>query len=84
MSVPMYEYPFLVADPQASTDGLLVMDLTPTELECLDAYEDVAEGEYCRVPVEVEVCGCGPGSAWLRAKTYAAGPALLARVSLVQ
>jgi gamma-glutamylcyclotransferase (GGCT)/AIG2-like uncharacterized protein YtfP len=84
VTVPTYEYPLLLADPQASADGLLVMDLTPTELECLDAYEDVAEGVYCRVPVEVEVWGCGPRGAWVRAETYAAGPALLAGVPLVQ
>jgi gamma-glutamylcyclotransferase (GGCT)/AIG2-like uncharacterized protein YtfP len=84
VSAPTYEYPFVVADPEASTDGLLVMDLTPSELECLDAYEDVAEGVYSRVPVEVEAWGCGPRSAYLRAETYAAGPALLAGVPLAQ
>jgi hypothetical protein len=37
---------------------------------------------YSRVPVEVEAWGCGPRSAYLRADTYAAGPALLAGVPL--
>jgi gamma-glutamylcyclotransferase (GGCT)/AIG2-like uncharacterized protein YtfP len=79
-----YEYPFVVQDPDASVDGLLVMDLTPPELQLLDTYEDVAEGVYRRVPVEVEAWGCGPRSAQVRAETYAAGPALLAGVPLVQ
>ena len=84
VSAPTYEYPFVVPDADASVDGLLLMHLTPPELESLDAYEDVAEGVYRRVPVEVETWGCGPSSACVRAWTYAAGPALLSGVPLVQ
>jgi gamma-glutamylcyclotransferase (GGCT)/AIG2-like uncharacterized protein YtfP len=79
---PAYEYSFVIEDAEASVDGHLVMDLSVAELQCLDAYEDVAEGVYCRVPVEVEVWGCGPRSATLRAETYAAGPVLRAGVPL--
>jgi gamma-glutamylcyclotransferase (GGCT)/AIG2-like uncharacterized protein YtfP len=82
VTTPTYEYPFVVEDPDASVDGLLVMDLAAAELESLDAYEDVVEGVYCRVPVEVEAFGCGPQRAHLRAETYAAGPALLAGIPL--
>ena len=82
VTTPAYEYPFVVEDPDASVDGLLVMDLAAPELESLDTYEDVAEGVYCRVPVEVEAWGCGPRPAHLRAETYAAGPALLTGVPL--
>jgi gamma-glutamylcyclotransferase (GGCT)/AIG2-like uncharacterized protein YtfP len=82
VTTPAYEYPFVVEDAEASVEGLLVMDLAAAELESLDAYEDVAEGVYRRVPVEVEAWGCGPRSAHLRAETYAAGPALLAGVPL--
>jgi gamma-glutamylcyclotransferase (GGCT)/AIG2-like uncharacterized protein YtfP len=73
---PAYEYPFVVEDAGSSVYGLLVMDLGAAELQSLDAYEDVAEGVYCRVRVEVEVWGCGPRRVRLEAETYAAGPAL--------
>lgn len=82
VTTPAYEYPFVVEDPDGSVDGLLVMDLAAAELQSLDAYEDVAEGVYRRVPVEVEAFGCGARVAHLRAQTYAAGPALLAGVPL--
>jgi gamma-glutamylcyclotransferase (GGCT)/AIG2-like uncharacterized protein YtfP len=82
VTTPAYEYPFVVEDPDASVDGLLVMDLAAAELESLDAYEDVVEGVYRRVPVEVEAFGCGPRTVHLRAETYAAGPALLAGIPL--
>jgi gamma-glutamylcyclotransferase (GGCT)/AIG2-like uncharacterized protein YtfP len=81
-TAPTYEYSFVVEDADASVEGLLVMDLAPAELECLDAYEDVVEGVYSRVSVEVEAFGCGSRTAHLRAETYVAGPALLARIPL--
>ena len=81
VSAPSYEYPFVVQDATASVDGLLVMDLAPPDLEALDAYEDVAQGTYRRVPVEVEAWGCGPTSPRLRAETYAAGPGLLSALA---
>jgi gamma-glutamylcyclotransferase (GGCT)/AIG2-like uncharacterized protein YtfP len=84
VTTPAYDYPFVVEDPDASVEGFLVMDLAAAELECLDAYEDVVEGVYRRVPVVVEAFGCGPRSARLRAETYAAGPTLLSRVPLAQ
>jgi len=79
VTTPSYAYPFLVADAQQCVDGLLVMDLASTDLVALDAYEEVAEGVYCRVPVEVEAWGCGPTTATLDAHTYTAGPQLLER-----
>ena len=78
-STPAFAYPFVVPDPASSVEGVLVMDLAPPDLDSLDAYEDVAEGVYCRVPVEVEAWGCGPTGAHVPAETYAAGPALLHR-----
>ena len=77
---PSYAFPFIVADPAARVDGLLVMDLAPADLAALDAYEEVDAGVYRRVPVEVDVWGCGSGAARLTAETYAVGPALEARV----
>jgi gamma-glutamylcyclotransferase (GGCT)/AIG2-like uncharacterized protein YtfP len=82
VTTPAYEYPFVVEDPDASVEGLVVMDLAAPELESLDAYEDVAGGVYCRVPVEVEALGCGPRTTHLRAEAYAAGPALLDGIPL--
>jgi gamma-glutamylcyclotransferase (GGCT)/AIG2-like uncharacterized protein YtfP len=81
VSAPSYEYPFVVRDSSASVEGLLVMDLTPADVESLDAYEDVAEGMYRRVPVEVEAWGCGAISPRLPAETYAAGPGLLSALA---
>jgi gamma-glutamylcyclotransferase (GGCT)/AIG2-like uncharacterized protein YtfP len=77
---PSYAYPFVVADAQACVDGVLVMDLGSADLVALDAYEEVEDGVYSRVPVEVEAWGCGPTTATLRAQTYTGGPRLLNRL----
>jgi gamma-glutamylcyclotransferase (GGCT)/AIG2-like uncharacterized protein YtfP len=74
-----YAYPYVVPDHMASVDGLLIMDLGREDLRRLDEYEDVADEVYRRVPVDVEVWGCGPRPARLQAETYAAGPGLLNR-----
>jgi gamma-glutamylcyclotransferase (GGCT)/AIG2-like uncharacterized protein YtfP len=73
-----YAYPFIVAAPGRYVDGVLVMDLSPIELEALDEYEDVDTLVYERQAVEVEVWGCGPRTIRLPAQTYLGGPALLA------
>ena len=70
---PGYDYPLLFPDPSASTDGLLLLDLTESDLPALDAYEDVAEGAYERQPVEVEAWTCGPTPLLIEAQTYLAG-----------
>jgi gamma-glutamylcyclotransferase (GGCT)/AIG2-like uncharacterized protein YtfP len=77
VTTPTYEFPFVVPDPTASVDGVLVMDLDAEDLRRLDQYEDVADGLYRRVGVDVEVWGGGPTPATVRADTYAAGPGLL-------
>ena len=47
-------YPYVVPDPQASVEGVLMLDLTAETLRVLDHYED--EGElYRRVEVVVTV-----------------------------
>jgi gamma-glutamylcyclotransferase (GGCT)/AIG2-like uncharacterized protein YtfP len=71
-----YEYPFLVPMPDASVEGVLVMDLTAADMKSLDAYEEVADGVYERQAVEVEVWGCGPSSMYMRAYTYLGGALL--------
>jgi gamma-glutamylcyclotransferase (GGCT)/AIG2-like uncharacterized protein YtfP len=74
-----YDYPFLVPAAGAWTDGVLVMDLSESDAQRLDEYEEVDQARYERRPVEVEVWGCGPGTRLVAAETYVAGPALAAR-----
>jgi gamma-glutamylcyclotransferase (GGCT)/AIG2-like uncharacterized protein YtfP len=77
--VPMtYAYPFIVPDAESSVDGVLVMDLSPHDMQALDRYEDVETGVYARELVEVEAWGCGPRALRLRAVTYVACPELIA------
>ena len=73
---PGYAYPFIVSTPGASVDGVLLMDLTPYDLQVLDRYEEVESGIYRREPVEVEAWGCGARPIYVRAETYVAGPVL--------
>jgi gamma-glutamylcyclotransferase (GGCT)/AIG2-like uncharacterized protein YtfP len=73
-----YAYPFIVAEPGASVDGVLLMDLSPYDLRVLDRYEEVESGVYRRELVEVEAWGCGARPIYVRADTYVAGPALRA------
>ena len=75
---PTYPYPFIVAEAGASVDGVLVMDLTPYDLQVLDRYEEVEFDVYRREPVEVEAWGCGARPIYVRADAYVAGPALRA------
>ena len=76
-----FPYPFLVADGDASVDGVLVMDLSRYDIQSLDQYEDVETGTYTRQLVEVEAWGCGPRPFRLQAFTYVAGPGLIASTS---
>lgn len=71
-----YRYPYIVEASGRWVDGILVMDLSPHDLQALDGYEDVDTGVYRRQIVEVEAWGCGPRGLLLRAHTYVAGPAL--------
>ena len=73
-----YPYPFIVAAFGRVVDGVLVIDLSPNDLETLDRYEDVEAGIYARRLVEVETWGCGPLSLHQQAYTYVAGPGLIA------
>ncbi len=66
-------YPFIVAAPGAWTEGVLLVDLSEADVRTIDAYEEVDQRRYRRVPVEVEVWGCGPGTPRLSAETYVAG-----------
>jgi gamma-glutamylcyclotransferase (GGCT)/AIG2-like uncharacterized protein YtfP len=78
LRTPSYPYPFIVAEHGASVDGVLVMDLSPYDLQVLDRYEEVEFDVYRREPVEVEAWGCGARPIPVRADTYVAGPALRA------
>jgi gamma-glutamylcyclotransferase (GGCT)/AIG2-like uncharacterized protein YtfP len=71
-----YPYPFIVAADGGVVDGVLLLDLTPYDLQTLDCYEEVAEGVYRRELVEVEAWGCGPHALRMWAYTYVAGPTL--------
>jgi gamma-glutamylcyclotransferase (GGCT)/AIG2-like uncharacterized protein YtfP len=75
-----FDYSFLVEQTGGSVDGLLIMDLSSADVEVLDRYEDVGNGLYRRLDVEVEVFGCGPRACIMQAGTYVAGEALLQRV----
>jgi gamma-glutamylcyclotransferase (GGCT)/AIG2-like uncharacterized protein YtfP len=70
-------YPFIVAHSGARVDGVLIMDLSPYDLQLLDRYEDIEAGMYRRELVEVEAWGCGPQTLHVQAYTYVAGPALI-------
>jgi gamma-glutamylcyclotransferase (GGCT)/AIG2-like uncharacterized protein YtfP len=70
-------YPFIVADPGAHVDGVLIMDLSPYDMQLLDRYEETEAGMYRRELVEVEAWGCGPQTLHVLACTYVAGPALI-------
>jgi gamma-glutamylcyclotransferase (GGCT)/AIG2-like uncharacterized protein YtfP len=76
-----YPYPFIVASPDGSVNGVLVMDLTPCDMQALDRYEEVQTGVYARRLVEVEAWGCGPRALRLQAHTYVAGPVLIPSTS---
>jgi len=71
-----YPYPYIVETPSGVVDGVLVMDLSPLEIDALDRYEDVEAGVYRRQPVEVEAFGCGRLPYRFQAQAYVAGPAL--------
>jgi gamma-glutamylcyclotransferase (GGCT)/AIG2-like uncharacterized protein YtfP len=76
-----YAYPFLVAQPERTVDGIVVMDVSPSELDALDRYEEVGAGMYERIAVEVEAWGCGPRPIVLAAQTYIAGAQLRSTVT---
>jgi gamma-glutamylcyclotransferase (GGCT)/AIG2-like uncharacterized protein YtfP len=68
-----FGYPFLVARAEHVVDGILIMDLSPNDMDVLDRYEDVDVEMYTRVAVEVETWGCGPSPTFVQAHTYVAG-----------
>jgi gamma-glutamylcyclotransferase (GGCT)/AIG2-like uncharacterized protein YtfP len=78
MRVSMYPYPYVVPVPGASVEGVLLMDLSPYDMQALDRYEEVESGVYRRETVEVEAWGCGPRPIYVQADVYAAGHELLA------
>jgi gamma-glutamylcyclotransferase (GGCT)/AIG2-like uncharacterized protein YtfP len=77
---PLYDYPFVVPQAGAVTEGVLIMDLTEPDFRALDEYEDVEQSVYERVSVDVSCLGCGPTEMLASASLYVAGPALLAQV----
>jgi hypothetical protein len=78
VSIETYEFPFIVAAPESSVEGVLLMDLSPADMHAVDGYEDVDIGTYVRERVEVEVWGCGPRTLRLQAYAYVGGQGLLA------
>jgi gamma-glutamylcyclotransferase (GGCT)/AIG2-like uncharacterized protein YtfP len=75
-----YPYLYVLPTPGAWVDGVLLMDLTPYDMQLLDRYEEVESGVYRREAVEVEAWGCGPRPIYVQADVYAAGHQLLASV----
>jgi len=73
---PTYEFPYIVEARGRAVDGVLVMELSPFDMQALDRYEEVDEGMYRREHVEVEAWGCGPRPLRFQAETYVAGRAL--------
>jgi gamma-glutamylcyclotransferase (GGCT)/AIG2-like uncharacterized protein YtfP len=71
---PTSAYPFIIEAEGASVEGVLVMDLSPCDMQVLDRYEEVDAGVYHREPVQVEAWGCGPRPMHVRAEAYVAGP----------
>ena len=71
-----FGYPFLVSRAEHVVDGILIMDLSPNDMDVLDRYEDVDAEMYTRVAVEVETWGCGPSPTFVQAHTYVAGARL--------
>jgi gamma-glutamylcyclotransferase (GGCT)/AIG2-like uncharacterized protein YtfP len=71
-----YPYPYIVEAGDDVVDGVLVMDLSPSDFQTLDRYEEVESGIYRRELVEVEAWGCGPRPLRLQAHAYVAGSVL--------
>jgi hypothetical protein len=71
-----YPYAFILEAQGRFVDGVLLMDLSPYDLQVLDRYEEVERGMYQRQLVEVAAWGCGPRPLRLYAHAYVAGPAL--------
>jgi gamma-glutamylcyclotransferase (GGCT)/AIG2-like uncharacterized protein YtfP len=78
LTATTYPFPFVVEADGRAVDGILVMELSPYDIDVLDRYEEVDIGVYRREVVEVEAWGCGPRALRLHAHVYVAGPALLA------
>jgi hypothetical protein len=72
-----FPYPFIVAASGARVDGVLIMDLSPYDMQLLDRYEEIEADMYRRELVEVEAWGCGPQTLHVQAYTYVGGPALI-------
>ena len=76
VTVPTFDYPFLIAREGSTVEGVLIRDLDAKQLADLDRYEEVESGLYSRASVDVEAWGCGPRLTFVAAQTYVAGPVL--------
>src|SRR5215510_6761081 len=53
-----FHYPFLLAQKDGVVDGILIMGLSPRDMDVLDRYEEVDSGFYTRASIQdVEVWG---------------------------
>jgi gamma-glutamylcyclotransferase (GGCT)/AIG2-like uncharacterized protein YtfP len=75
MTRPDFAYAYIVEERGAAVDGVLIMDLSPYDMQVLDRYEEVELGVYRRKPVQIEALGCGPMPMRIEADVYVAGPA---------
>ena len=72
-----YAYPYIVEAGGNAVDGVLLFDLSLSDMQALDRYEEVEAGMYRRKIVDVTAWGCGPRSARIMAVTYVAGEGLI-------
>lgn len=71
-----YPYPFVIEAADDWVEGILIMDLSPYDMQVLDRYEEVDSGVYRREPVQVDAWGCGPNPMRVSAEVYVAGAVL--------
>jgi gamma-glutamylcyclotransferase (GGCT)/AIG2-like uncharacterized protein YtfP len=76
VSSPSFAYPYILENEGSSVDGVLIMDLSPYDMQVLDRYEEVQSGVYRREPVQVDAFGCGPNPLRVHADVYVGGPSI--------
>ena len=72
-----YPYPFVEPATDERVEGLAILGLGDDDYAILDEYEDVPEGIYERVRVEVELLGrgaIGVVAAWVYARPRCPSP----------
>ena len=77
LTIPGFEYPVIAAgSPADRIEGLLLDGMTADDFAALDAYEDVDEGMYARVRVDIDTSDGDTDYEPVVAWVYVRGPAL--------